>query len=111
MAYDEELAHRVRAAIGIHPALREKAMFGGLGFMAHGNMAVAVSGQGGLMVRVDPADAERLVDGAAVTRMEMGGRAMDGWLRVTTESVDDDAALQQWVDRGLTRAAALPPKR
>lgn len=110
MAYDQELAHRVRAAIGAHPALTEKAMFGGLGFMAYGSMAVAVSGQGGLMVRVDPADTPALLDDASVTRMQMRGRSMDGWLRVSAEAVTDDAALMTWVQRGLARAAALGPK-
>jgi hypothetical protein len=110
MAYDKELAHRIRAAIADRVPVDEQAMFGGLGFMAHGNMAIAASGQGGLMVRVDPADADTLVDGVGVTRMEMHGRAMDGGQRVTPEAVEADDVLLAWVDRGLARAAALPRK-
>lgn len=107
MAYDEELAHRVRAALGPEPGLTEKRMFGGLGFMVDGHMAVAASGQGGLMVRVDPAASEELVDHVHVERVVMRGREMDGWLRVATEAVDADAALQDWVARGVAAARAL----
>jgi hypothetical protein len=106
MAYDEELAHRVRAVLGAEPALTEKRMFGGLGFMVEGHMAVAASGQGGLMVRVDPATSEALVDGVLVERVVMRGRAMDGWLRVASEAVDADGALRQWVARGVAAARA-----
>lgn len=107
MAYDEELADRLRAALGDQPALTEKRMFGGLGFMVDGHMAVAASGQGGLMVRVDPAASEELVDHVLVDRVVMRGRAMDGWLRVATEAVGDEEALRSWVARGLAAARAL----
>ena len=107
MAYDEELAHRVRAVLGPEPGLTEKRMFGGLGFMVDGHMAVAASGQGGLMVRVDPAASADLVDHVHVERVVMRGREMDGWLRVTSEAVDADGALQDWVARGVAAARAL----
>jgi TfoX/Sxy family transcriptional regulator of competence genes len=107
MAYDEDLADRVRAALGEQPALTEKRMFGGLGFMVEGHMAVAASGQGGLMVRVDPAASEELVDHVLVERVVMRGRAMDGWLRVATQAVGDEEALRSWVARGVAAARAL----
>ena len=110
MAYDEELAHRLREVLQEEPDIREKAMFGGLAFLAGGNMAVAASGQGGLMVRVDPADGAALVDGGGASRMVMRGRAMDGWLRVDPTALEDDEQLQAWVARGLSYARSLPPK-
>src|SRR4051794_16688111 len=82
MAYDEELAERIRHAVAGEAGITEKRMFGGLAFLVHGNMAVAASGQGGLMVRTDPADAESLTAEPHVGRMVMRGREMDGWLRV-----------------------------
>ncbi|WP_024799769.1 TfoX/Sxy family protein [Nocardia sp. BMG51109] len=111
MAYDEELADRIRDLLGpALPEMVEKKMFGGLAFLAGGNMAVVASGHGGLMVRVDPADADRLVDGEAVTRMVMGGREMRNWLRITTEALDDDGVLSGWIERGLAYARSLPAK-
>lgn len=111
MAYDVDLAARVRAVLAGESGLTEQRMFGGLGFMLDGHMAVAASGQGGLMVRVDPDEGERLVDGADVAPMEMRGRAMTGWLRVRTEAVADDDALREWVARGAAYVRTLPPKR
>lgn len=110
MAYDEELADRVRAVVAGVDGLSERRMFGGLAFLVHGHMAVAASGQGGLLVRVDPADTPSLVDEAAVTRMEMSGRRMDGWLRVAAEAVDADEALETWAARGVAYVRTLPPK-
>lgn len=107
MAYDEELADRLREALGAEPGLSEKRMFGGLAFLVEGHMAVAASGQGGLMVRVDPATSEELVDGVLVERVVMRGREMDGWLRVASAAVDDDEALREWVVRGVAAARAL----
>ena len=106
MAYDEELADRLREALGAEPGLSEKRMFGGLAFLVEGHMAVAASGQGGLMVRVDPATSEELVDGVLVERVVMRGREMDGWLRVASAAVDDEA-LREWVVRGVAAARAL----
>ncbi len=109
MAYDEDLAERVRGLLPDVP-VTEKKMFGGLAFLVGGHMAVAASGKGGLMVRCDPADSERLVGEPGASRMVMRGKEMDGWLRVTSEAVADDAALQEWVRVGTTYARSLPPK-
>jgi hypothetical protein len=110
MAYDEALADDVRALLGGEPGLTEKKMFGGLAFLVNGNMAVAASGQGGLLVRCDPAQTDDLVVDEHVGRMEMRGRAMDGWLRVDTDAVSTEAGLATWVDVGLGYARTLPPK-
>ncbi len=109
VAYDEELAERIRGLLPDVPVI-EKKMFGGLAFLVGGNMAVAASGQGGLMLRCDPAETERLVQEDGVTRMEMRGKEMDGWLRVTSATVADDAILSRWVDLGTSYAASLPAK-
>ncbi len=93
MAYDEVLAQRIHDLLDGEPGVTSRKMFGGLGFMVDGHMAVAASGQGGLLLRVDPADSPTLVDGDRITRMEMRGREMDGWLRVATEAVATDEAL------------------
>ena len=110
MAYDEELAARIRLLIGSKAGLSEQKMFGGLAFLVNGNMSVAASGQGGILVRVDPADSATLIDTTAAYPMEMRGRVMDGWLRVDVEHVADDGALREWVDRGVGYARSLPPK-
>ncbi|WP_457207114.1 TfoX/Sxy family protein [Nocardioides sp. P5_C9_2] len=110
MAYDEALAARVRDELGGEPGVTEKKMFGGLGFMVEGHMAVAASSGGDLMVRADPATSQKWLDGEAVRPMEMRGRPMNGWLLVATETLADDAALATWVERGATYARSLPPK-
>jgi TfoX/Sxy family transcriptional regulator of competence genes len=110
MAYDEELATRIRDRIGARDDLTEKKMFGGLAFLIGGNMAVAASGQGGLLVRVDPAESDALVASSNASPMVMRGRKMAGWLRVDAGDVADDAALGEWVDRGVTYAGSLPAK-
>ena len=110
MAYDEDLADRIREATGAVERLTEKRMFGGLAFLVNGNMAVAASGQGGLLLRVDPKESEELVDDVQVTRMEMRGKEMDGWLRVAEAAVHQDADLRRWVDIGVGYAASLPAK-
>ncbi|HZT85047.1 MAG TPA: TfoX/Sxy family protein [Gaiellaceae bacterium] len=110
MAYDEHLAERIRALVGERADLTEKKMFGGLAFLVGGNMAVAASGQGGLLVRVDPEQSEGLVARTPARPMEMRGREMAGWLRVDTADVGDDPALAEWVGRGVSYAASLPPK-
>ena len=111
MAYDEELAGRIRELIGGEPGLTEKQMFGGLAFLIGGNMAVAASGQGGLLVRVDPAESEALVDSSPARPMEMRGRQMRGWLRIDGEHLRTKRQLVAWVDRGVAFASSLPPKR
>jgi hypothetical protein len=110
MAYDERLAERIRDQIGGDPAATEKKMFGGLAFLVAGNMAVAASGQGGMMVRVDPAESADLVAATGAEPMEMRGRAMPGWLRVVSEDVASDTELGAWVRRGMGFARSLPPK-
>ena len=110
MAYDEELADRIREVVQGEPGLSEKRMFGGLAFLVNGNMAVSASGQGGVLLRVDPAVTESLVDGQHVRRFEMRGREMDGWLHLDADAVGVDDELRCWVDRGLTYARSLPPK-
>jgi hypothetical protein len=110
MAYDEELAGRIRALLGERPGLAEKKMFGGLAFLIGGNMAIAASGRGGILVRVDPDESDELVATTPATVMEMRGREMAGWLRVDTAEVAADGELAAWVDRGARYAASLPPK-
>ena len=111
MAYDEQLAGRIRALLAAEPGLTEQRMFGGLAFLVGGNMAVGVSGQGGILVRVDPAESESLAAETKAYPMEMRGRSMGGWLRVDAQHVADDAELEPWVARGTAYARSLPPKR
>lgn len=111
MAVDEELAARIRLLLVDEPRLTEQRMFDGLAFLVGGNMAVAASGQGGLLVRVDPARTAELVATTPARRMEMRGREMDGWLRVTRDEVATDAALARWVAIGAAYARSLPPRR
>jgi hypothetical protein len=110
VAYDEELAGRIRALVGAEPGLTEQKMFGGLGFMVGGNMAVAASGQGGLLVRVDPEQSSELVESTPAYNMVMRGRPMDGWLRVDSADVSTGPALAEWVARGVGYARSLPAK-
>ena len=111
MAYDEELAARIRTLVESEPGLEEKKMFGGLAFLIDGNMAIGASGQDGILVRVDPADSDRLVATTNANPMEMRGRQMQGWLRVAPGDVETDAALATWVELGTAYARSLPPKR
>lgn len=111
MAYDEELAERVRDLIEPGPAVAERKMFGGLSFLVGGNMALAVSGQGGLLVRVGPELREQLIDDDGVQQAVMGSREMTGWVRVAAAHVEDDSRLREWVGRGVEFARSLPPKR
>jgi hypothetical protein len=110
MAYDEELAERIRKLLGDRPDLTEKKMFGGLAFLIGGNMAVAASGQGGLMARVDPDQSADLVATTPAEMMEMRGRQMPGWLRLSSGDVASDSTLAEWVERGAAYAGSLPPK-
>jgi TfoX/Sxy family transcriptional regulator of competence genes len=111
MAYDKILADRIRELVGGEPDLTEKKMFGGLAFLIGGNMAVAASGQGGVLVRVDPAQSEELVATTSALPMEMGGRSMQGWLRVGTEDLGTKRQLAKWVKLGTSYARSLPAKR
>ena len=110
MAYDEDLAHRVRQVVGDEDGVTEKRMFGGLAFLVLGNMAVSASSRGGLLLRVDPNHTEALVAEPGVRRFEMRGREMDGWLQIEADAVSADSQLRQWVLRGLDYARSLPPK-
>lgn len=110
MAYDEDLAARLRLLTGAETGVSEKRMFGGLAFLVQGNMAVVASGQGGLMVRADPAVSEGLLAREGVSRMVMRGKEMAGWLRVTAAAVESDEVLEGWVRIGVDRARNLPPK-
>ena len=111
MAYDEDLANRIREAMAGEAGVTEKKMFGGLAFLVGGNMAVAASGQGGLMVRVSPEETEELVAKPHAKPFVMRGREMDGWLRVDAEGVRTKRGLEPWVRRGVAYARSLPPKR
>ena len=107
MAYDEGLADRIRHRLAGEEGVTEQRMFGGLAFLVRGHMAVAASRNGGLLVRVDPADAEACMERPHAAPMEMRGRTMTGWLRV---DVTTDDELGEWVDRGVAYARTLPPK-
>jgi TfoX/Sxy family transcriptional regulator of competence genes len=110
VAYDEDLAERIRDLLAGEPALSEQKMFGGLAFLLGGNMAVCASREGGILVRIDPTDRERLLASTAAFPMVMGGRTMRGFLRVEPEDVRTDAQLAAWVERGAAHARTLPPK-
>lgn len=110
MAYDEDLADRIRELLGSRKGVEEKRMFGGLAFLLNGNMAVAASGHGGLMVRVPPAETEKLLAREHVEPMVMAGRETRGWLRVSSAGIATKRQLQAWVTRGADYAASLPPK-
>jgi TfoX/Sxy family transcriptional regulator of competence genes len=111
VAYDEELAERIREIIDAEPKVTEQKMFGGLGFLIGGNMAVAASGQGGLLVRADPDDSDKLVATTAATPMVMRGRPMRGWLRVADEDLRTKRQLTKWVELGTSYARSLPAKK
>ncbi len=110
MAYDLDLADRLREVLATERGLTEKAMFGGLAFLLGGNLAVSASGRGGLLLRVDPARTDDLVREPHVGRFEMRGRAMNGWLRVDAAAVETDADLRRWVAEGVSYARSLPPR-
>ena len=111
MAYDETLAARIRELVSDEPGLTEKKMFGGLAFLIGGNMAVAASGQGGILVRVDPDESDALVEKTNAHHMVMRGKPMRGWLRVDPEDLRAGGELAGWVEVGVTRARSLPEKR
>lgn len=110
MAYDEELARRIRALVADTAGVVEQTMFGGLAFLVGGNMSVAASGQGGILVRVDPDESAGLVASTPARPMEMRGREMRGWLRLDAEHVRENSELRAWVERGVAYAQSLPVK-
>ena len=111
MAYDEALAERIRELVASEPDVTEQKMFGGLAFLIGGNMAVAASGEGGVLVRVDPAESDELVATTGARPMVMRGRSMQGWLRVDPEHVRTGPQLATWVELGTAYARSLPAKR
>jgi hypothetical protein len=111
VAYDEDLANRIRELVLGEPGVTEQRMFGGLAFLIDGKMSVSASGQGGLLLRVDPAEANDLLDKAHAHSFEMRGRVMQGWLRVDAEGLRTKRDLAGWVTRGVAYARSLPSKR
>lgn len=111
MAYDEDLANRVRELLLTEEGVSEKRMFGGLAFLIEGNMSVSASGQGGLLLRVEPGETDALLREPHAHPLEMRGRVMNGWLRVDAEGLTTSRDLEQWVARGVTYARSLPAKR
>ena len=111
MAYDQDLADRIRELVAGEAKLTEMKMFGGLAFLVGGNMAVAASGQGGILVRADPVQSDSLVAKSNAEVAEMRGRVMPGWLRVAPEHVRTKRQLAKWVEVGTAYARSLPPKR
>jgi TfoX/Sxy family transcriptional regulator of competence genes len=111
VAYDEDLANRIREIVGREDGLTEKRMFGGLAFLVNGNMSVSASGQGGLMLRVEPAETDALLRKPHARPLVMRGREMQGWLRVDADGVRTKRQLEPWIARGVAYARSLPPKR
>ncbi len=110
MAYDEDLAQRIRMLLAADAGISERRMFGGLAFLVDGHLSVAASGQGGLMVRVDPKETDALLARPHALPFEMRGRPLEGWLRVEAEGVRTSGELEPWVRRGVAYARSLPPK-
>ena len=109
--YDEELADRIRDVVGTERGLTEKKMFGGLAFLVGGNMAIAASGQGGVLVRVDPEQSDKFLDSTDAEIAVMRGRPMQGWLRVAPDNVRTKRQLAKWVELGVSYARSLPKKQ
>ena len=110
MAYDEDLANRLRELLASESGVAEMRMFGGLAFLIGGHMAVSASGQGGLLLRCDPEETDELLAKPHASPFVMRGRAMEGWLRVEPEGVGTKRQLERWVARGVAYARSLPPK-
>ena len=110
MAYDEDLADRIRELVPSGPEVTERRMFGGLAFLVTGNMAVAASGRGGLMVRVDPDATDALAAEPHAGPFEMRGRPVDGWLRVDADGLRTRQELAHWVELGVAYARSLPAR-
>jgi TfoX/Sxy family transcriptional regulator of competence genes len=110
VAYDEDLANRIRELVSAERGVTEKKMFGGLAFLINGNMAVSASGKGGLLLHIDPDETDALLKKPHAQPFEMRGRAMDGWLRVEAEGVKTKRQLERWVARGVDYAKSLPSK-
>jgi TfoX/Sxy family transcriptional regulator of competence genes len=111
MAYDEDLANRIRELVAGEDGVTERKMFGGLAFLIGGHMAVSASGRGGLLLHVDRADTDGLLAKPHAQPFEMRGRAMDGWVRVEAEGLQTKRQLERWVTRGVAHARSLAPKQ
>jgi hypothetical protein len=110
VAYDEDLANRIREIVGTEAGLTEKKMFGGLAFLINGHMSVSASGKGGLLLHIDADDTDKLLSKPHAHPFEMRGREMQGWVRVATAGVETKEQLERWVSRGVDHAKSLPPK-
>jgi TfoX/Sxy family transcriptional regulator of competence genes len=110
MAYDEDLANRLRELLANQGAVTEKKMFGGLAFLLNGHMSVSASRSGGLLARIDPADTDAALERPHVALMEMGGRTMDGWITVAAAGLETEGELAAWVERSVSFVKTLPPK-
>ena len=110
VAYDEDLASRIRELVSSEQGVSEQRMFGGLAFLLNGNMSVSASGQGGLLLRIDPAETDELLQRPHASPFQMRGRVMQGWLRVDPEGVRTKRQLERWVARGVAYARSLPRK-
>lgn len=110
VTYDEDLANRIREVVGREPGLSERKMFGGLAFLVNGNMSVAASREGGLLLRVDPARTEELLARKHARSFVMRGKPMDGWIRVDPEGLRNKRDLERWVGVGTDFARTLPKK-
>jgi hypothetical protein len=110
MAYDTELANRLRETLAREENVTEKAMFGGLAFLINGNLAVSASSTGGILLRVEPADTASLLKRAHVEPFITRGRALDGWIRVDVAGLEGDRTFDEWLTRGISFARSLPPK-
>jgi TfoX/Sxy family transcriptional regulator of competence genes len=111
VAYDEDLAQRIRELVATEPGVTDQRMFGGLAFLVNGHMSVSASGRGGLLLRCDPAETDALLRKPFAGPFEMRGRVMDGWIRVDADGLRSKAQLARWVARGVAYARSLPPKR
>ena len=111
MVYDHDLADRIRVCLAAEPGVSERSMFGGLAFLIHGHMSVSVSRQGGLLLRVEPAQTEQLVGRPHAQRFVMRGREMDGWLRIDPEGIRTTRELNRWVTLSVAYVRSLPPKK
>jgi TfoX/Sxy family transcriptional regulator of competence genes len=109
MAFDEGLAERIRETVGAEPGLEEKKMFGGIGYLVNGNLAVGIHGDE-LIVRMGPSVPDEVLAAPHVRPFDITGKPMKGWLLVDQAGLEDDAAFRDWVERGLTFARSLPPK-
>jgi len=109
MAYDEGLAERIRGALHDERGITEKKMFGGVGYLLDGNMAVGVW-KDSLVARVGPDAYPSALEKPHAAEFNVTGRAMKGWVLVAPEGIAEDGTLQAWIDRSLTFVRTLPPK-